>query len=244
MPHIHNIVDAGNHFVIDPLLRLISTSTPELVLVQGDHNSERYTFEIPRIIEGHDMSLCNRIEVHYDNVSKDKKETNEGFYVTVDAVTTDDTLTFSWIISGNATRLAGTLKFWVTFRCIDDTGEIVYSWGTDVFKGVKVIANNCNTDTVIETFPDVLEKWKQDVLDDIGAGISPEDISKAVYDYLQEHPVEGGVNFTTDATLVMSDDGVLSVNTTNNMEQDNTLPITSAGVFTTVGNIEALLKTI
>lgn len=53
----------------------------------------------------------------------------------------------------------------------------------------------------------------------------------------------GGVNFKTDETLTLKD-GVLSVNTTNDMEQDNTLPITSAGVFATVGNIEALLKTI
>ena len=50
-------------------------------------------------------------------------------------------------------------------------------------------------------------------------------------------------SFTTDETLSLKD-GVLSVNTTNNMEQDNTLPITSAGVYATVGNIEALLKTI
>lgn len=50
-------------------------------------------------------------------------------------------------------------------------------------------------------------------------------------------------SFTTDKTLSLKD-GVLSVNTTNNMEQDNTLPITSAGVYATVGNIEALLKTI
>ena len=53
----------------------------------------------------------------------------------------------------------------------------------------------------------------------------------------------GGVNFETDKTLKL-EDGILSVNTTNDMEQDNTLPITSAGVFATVGNIEALLKTI
>lgn len=53
----------------------------------------------------------------------------------------------------------------------------------------------------------------------------------------------GNVDFRTDETLTLKD-GVLSVNTTNNMEQDNTLPITSAGVFATVGNIEALLKTI
>ena len=53
----------------------------------------------------------------------------------------------------------------------------------------------------------------------------------------------GNVNFQTNETLTLKD-GVLSVNTTNNMEQDNTLPITSAGVYATVGNIEALLKTI
>lgn len=53
----------------------------------------------------------------------------------------------------------------------------------------------------------------------------------------------GNADFKTNETLIMKD-GVLSVNTTNNMEQDNTLPITSAGVYATVGNIEALLKTI
>ena len=51
------------------------------------------------------------------------------------------------------------------------------------------------------------------------------------------------VEFETDKTLRF-ENGVLSVNTTNDMEQDNTLPITSAGVYATVGNIEALLKTI
>lgn len=47
----------------------------------------------------------------------------------------------------------------------------------------------------------------------------------------------------TDETLKL-ENGILSVNTTNDMEQDNTLPITSAGVYTAVGNIEVLLKTI
>ena len=53
----------------------------------------------------------------------------------------------------------------------------------------------------------------------------------------------GGIYFETDKTLIL-EDGILGVNTTDQMEQDNTLPITSAGVYTTVGNIEALLKTI
>lgn len=54
----------------------------------------------------------------------------------------------------------------------------------------------------------------------------------------------GGVDFTTDESLTLSPDGVLSVNTADAAEQDNTLPITSAAVHTTVGNIETLLKLI
>lgn len=50
-------------------------------------------------------------------------------------------------------------------------------------------------------------------------------------------------DFKTNETLTLKD-GVLSVNTTDVMEEDNTLPITSAGVYATVGNIETLLKTI
>lgn len=53
----------------------------------------------------------------------------------------------------------------------------------------------------------------------------------------------GGVDFETDDTLSLKD-GVLSVNTANVVEADNTLPVTSAAVQTTVGNIEVLLKTI
>lgn len=73
--------------------------------------------------------------------------------------------------------------------------------------------------------------------------IPDEQIEAAVEKYLDENPITPGVQFETDNTLVLKD-GILSVNTTNQMEQDNTLPITSAGVYATVGNIEALLKTI
>ena len=54
----------------------------------------------------------------------------------------------------------------------------------------------------------------------------------------------GGTSFTTDETLTLDANGVLKVNTTNKVEADNTLPITSAGVHTAVGNIEVLLDTI
>jgi hypothetical protein len=67
------------------------------------------------------------------------------------------------------------------------------------------------------------------------------DYVKGKEKFLEQIP--SGVNFETDHTLTLKD-GILSVNTTDQMEQDNTLPMTSAGVYATVGNIEVLLKTI
>lgn len=66
---------------------------------------------------------------------------------------------------------------------------------------------------------------------------------KEVKEYIENLDFSGNGGFKTDDTLTLKD-GILSVNTTDQMEQDNTLPITSAGVFATVGNIEALLQTI
>lgn len=54
---------------------------------------------------------------------------------------------------------------------------------------------------------------------------------------------EGGTSFTTDETLTLVN-GILSVNTADEAEMDNTLPITSSAVYTAVGNINALLETI
>ena len=55
---------------------------------------------------------------------------------------------------------------------------------------------------------------------------------------------EGGADVRVDGSTIILDGGILSVNTTDKVEQDNTQPITSAGVFAEVGNINALLSTI
>nr|DAL10180.1 MAG TPA_asm: hypothetical protein [Caudoviricetes sp.] len=52
----------------------------------------------------------------------------------------------------------------------------------------------------------------------------------------------GGVK--VGENLTVTEDGVLSVDTTDDAEQDNTKPITSAGVNLVVGNINAILAII
>lgn len=192
MPHTHNLVDADKRFIIEPSTRRISTTIGEVLLAQGDHNSERYTFEIPRMLDGHDMNLCNRVEIHYDNISRNEKDRNEGLYIVNDLSIDGDNVIFSWLVSRNVTRLAGTVQFWLNFSCIDDGGIIVYSWGTDVFSSIKVLANNRNTEKVIYSFPDVLERWRTEIIDEI------DDINKKYINYLDSPDDNGDTIYIRD----------------------------------------------
>nr|DAK63754.1 MAG TPA: hypothetical protein [Bacteriophage sp.] len=88
------------------------------------------------------------------------------------------------------------------------------------------------------------------VLSSEGGG-SPEDIQDAVNKYLTENPISVDIATTEKAGIVtvgknlsITKDGVLSVDTTDDVTQDNTKPITSAGVNLVVGNINALLAII
>lgn len=74
-----------------------------------------------------------------------------------------------------------------------------------------------------------------------GGEVDPADVQKIVDDYLKANPpspVKAGNG------LSMAEDGTLSVDTADKAEKDNTKPITSAGVYTEIGNINALLATI
>ena len=74
-------------------------------------------------------------------------------------------------------------------------------------------------------------------------GVSETQIAAAVDRYLEEHPIDSGINFKPGNALSL-EDGVLNVRTTDTAEADNTLPITSSGVNMIVGNIGAILDTI
>ena len=65
-------------------------------------------------------------------------------------------------------------------------------------------------------------------------------VSNGIYKYNSG----GDSSFKIDNTLTLSPEGVLSVNTADVVEKDNTLPVTSAAVHTQIGNIELLLQTI
>ncbi len=180
MSHIHNVYDSDNKFIVDGISRVIkNASTSKTTVMQFDHNSEVFTFEVPRYIEGHDMMLCNRVEVHYLNIDSITKQENSGIYLVEDlTINTDDEnkLTCSWVISQNATGLVGALNFLLRFICLTDD-VIDYVWNTSIYTGIYVSKGIYNSDIIAEQYIDTIKAWENRlavVENSIGSsGISP-----------------------------------------------------------------------
>ena len=162
MAHLHSIYDNDAHFCIDPVTRRIKEDTSlKTLLAQGDHNSERFTFELPRIIEGHDMSLCDKVEIHYLN------GTNPGVYEVDDlqiSPNSEDVVIFSWLISNNATQLAAALAFAIKLACTSD-GVVDYAYNTLPYEKVTVGKSINNGEVIIQEYADILAQWKQELFD-------------------------------------------------------------------------------
>ena len=174
MSHTHAVTDSDPNFVVDGSTRKIETSATSN-LVQYDHNSQRITFQVPRYIDGHDMSKCNVVQVHYQNISANKKKQNNGIYEVDDlaiSMADADLLTCSWLVSQNATQYGGTLNFVVRFACVENEAT-QYAWNTSVYTGLVVSNGINNTDIVIQEYPDILSDHESRLKDLEGNATTP-----------------------------------------------------------------------
>lgn len=177
--HKHTVPDTDTYFKIDPYTRLIeNTNYNKTVLMRGDHNSERFTFEVPRYVDGHDMSLCNRVIVHFDNVGEDTDEFGDPVInAHSDVAYMDDlrinpdnpeTIISSWLIRREATQIVGVLSFSIQYQCIDE-GEVTYEWNTDSYDDIEIRKSKNNGEAAVINYTNVLEQWRSQIF---GAGDS------------------------------------------------------------------------
>ena len=169
MTHEHEIKSVAASFLIDPNDRGIYKQSPrKITLIQGDHNSKRFYFRIPRYIRGHDTSLCDKINVHYVNVSTCKTKRSEDVYLVKDMKLDpedENFVVFSWKISGNATMYEGVLCFLIEFLCLDDK-KITYSWHTN--KHSEFINEGMhNTEALTKDFLHVLSAWEAESIKNV-----------------------------------------------------------------------------
>lgn len=166
--HQLQIIDSDAYFSIDPITRVITNDDPKKnTILQGDHNSERFTFRLPRYIDGHDMLSCNNVRIAYINAEtsgRDKKHAT-GVYLVSDLAldpSNTNTVICSWLISKNATVYTGVLNFMLIFSCMDDD-VVLYRWKTLSFESIYV-APSLDSDLIFEAeYLDVIEQWKDAV---------------------------------------------------------------------------------
>lgn len=166
MSHKHSVLDKDTHFIIDPATRAITTSSEKLHVMQYDHNSETLTFEMPRYVEGHDMSLCNRVEAHFLNIDPKTRDQITGHRVLEDfRVSEEDEskVVVSWTITKGATKIGGLLHFLLNFRCMEGDVE-TYAWHTDFFKNYTVKGGLDAAALFESEYVDVIEQWKASVM--------------------------------------------------------------------------------
>lgn len=179
MAHTHSVLDSDTRFIIDPITRRIKNEqSRKTTLMQNDHNSEQFTFEIPRLVEGHDVSLCNKVEIHYINAGKSQKEQRTGVYNVEDVhISPDDgeKVLFSWLISRNATQLVGKLNFIVRFACIE-SGVVTYAWHTAVHDSISISDGIDGGESFETDYTDIIEQWKAkvtlEITDSVNANVS------------------------------------------------------------------------
>ncbi len=162
MAHNEKIKDCDAFFEVNPITRQIINKTPnKIVLMQGDHNSERFTFSLPRYIEGHDMAESAKAYLHYVNPTK--PDSGEPPYEMNDLrIDPDDAekVICSWLISENATKEPGALSFLIEFECYD--GDVlVYSWHTLPHTGISIGATFNFKEKIATQYADVLHQWEQ-----------------------------------------------------------------------------------
>ena len=174
MSHEHidtDIVDVDPHFIIDTITREISNNTNDkLRIMQYDNKSERYSFDIDRYIEGHDLMDCNRVQIHFINIGSSGQK-HPGLYLVDDLhvkPSDENKVTFSWLISQDATYYGGILSFLVSFKCVDGDA-ILYRWSSSIFDSIQITAGLDNNNTVIELYADELLAWQNNIETDISS---------------------------------------------------------------------------
>ena len=171
LTHSDVLVNADALCEIDIHTRKITRKSKKSELQQYDHNSERIGFTMERYVDGHDMAVSDRVAIKYLNGRQGDT------YIVDDLTVTPDKkqITFTWLVSANATQEVASLAFLINFRCWNDDGEITYNWSTQP----------CSTYSILKGVP------------------SMDSNPKEQYDFWAKY--EGLVNEVTDKTRETSD---------------------------------------
>lgn len=212
--HQHDVIDSDSYFIIDPITRAVeNTSGSKNLLMQYDHASERYTFELPRYVEGHDMSLCTAVKVHYNNIESgtliENADVNDLDDLHVDPTDANKVIC-SWLIKRQATQLVGSLNFLVQYLCATSDGTITYEWHSDIYKNIEIREGRNNGPAAVSDYTDILEQWRAKLS---GADVLKKDNTEEYTPTEDYHPatkkyVDESINELSEEIVELEESGI------------------------------------
>lgn len=147
------------------------------IAVQYDHNIETVTFDCPRYWDEHDMSTM-RVFINY------MRPDGEPDSYICESVTIDEAdssiMHFDWTISKNATMIQGTLSFLVCIKEVDEEGNELHHWNSELCTDMTVSTGLEVTETILVKYPDIVTQLlaRMDAVENIQSVITGTDLVK------------------------------------------------------------------
>ena len=166
---------------IDNELRTISIpSTVKLLGVESDEDVNVIEFEMPRHYGEVDLSTFS-VRVNYMNANGDGD-----IYKVTDLVAGEEKMTFSWLVGRTASMYKGDTRFVVCLKKIAEDSTNKQEFNTTI-ASLPVLQGLEPNEQLIQRYPDIIEQ----MLKFMEAPISPEEVGKAVEEYLKKNPIGG-----------------------------------------------------
>lgn len=103
------------------------------IAYEGDVNSQKITFKLPRYHENHDLYECDLKVIRWKNTSNKAEDISN--LKEVDVSATD--IIVEWLVPPAAFVAAGNIEIAITFYDVLN-GSLAFSWNTAVFSGFRV----------------------------------------------------------------------------------------------------------
>jgi hypothetical protein len=144
-PEPHIVVGADRFITVPSVLKRLA--------VQGDHNIETVIFDCPRYWDDLDLYSMT-VYVNYmlaDGTPGSFRVENKNLD-DIDA----NIFHFTWTISGNVTKINGKIRFLVCAKNVNEYGEIVNHWNSELNEEAYISKGLECTDVVAEMQPDII----------------------------------------------------------------------------------------
>lgn len=260
MPTVDELLNASNDVevcTINPDTReIVVPNKYKLLGVYSDEKVTKIPFACPKVV-GNNVDLSEyTLYINYRNA-----DGGLNAYLVDDVAVSGDNITFSWLLSRHVTVAPGDVIYSLCAKKLSGQTTIT-EWNTMTTKGT-VVPGLETIEEIIDEYPDVIEQilYRLNALDGQGGssetlksvtGATINDSGHLIITLSDNSTIDAGqargssgASYQIGAGLkVDSKTNTLSVDTADAVEQDNTKPITSAAVYTEIGNIEVMLAAI